>query len=117
MKRWYTLLGPEDVEKLLAAPRPGERFYFRDKAMLEMLCGTGCRLAEIVKLTLDDMHLKRGCTGDGERTVRLERRVVDAIRAYLDEQRDRLVRTTPACPFVFVSRAGRALTREWSGTW
>src|SRR5262249_11041638 len=34
------------------------------------------------------------------------------LRSYLSEQRPELVRAVPDCPWVFVSRGGRALTRE-----
>ena len=33
------VLSPESVEKLLAAPRPEDRFYLRDRAILESLIG------------------------------------------------------------------------------
>jgi integrase/recombinase XerD len=44
--------------------------------------------------------------------VPLGRLAVNALRAYLSKQRPRLVRTAPDAPWVFVSRGGRALTRE-----
>src|SRR5467141_1216583 len=35
------VLSPESVEKLLASPQPLDRFYLRDKALLETLYATG----------------------------------------------------------------------------
>ena len=37
------VLSPEAVERLLRAPRPGDRFCLRDRALLETLYATGCR--------------------------------------------------------------------------
>src|SRR5262245_21629499 len=111
------VLSPESVEKLLAAPQPEERFYLRDKALLETLYATGSRASEVVGLTTADLHLDSAfckCTGKGnkQRVVPLGKPAVKALRAYLDEQRPDLVRANPAAPWVFVSRGGRALTRE-----
>jgi len=111
------VLSPESVEKLLAAPLTGERFYLRDKALLEVLYATGSRASEVVGLKLDDLHLDSGflrCMGKGskQRIVPLGKPALQAIRAYLDEHRPRLTRTNPDATAVFVSRGGRPLTRE-----
>src|SRR5205823_9101569 len=111
------VLSPESVEKLLAAPQAADRFYLRDKALLETLYATGCRASEVVDLKLADLFLdsKFGkCIGKGskQRVVPLGRAALDALRDYLSEQRPELVRANPDAPSVFVSRAGKALTRE-----
>jgi integrase/recombinase XerD len=111
------VLSPESVEKLLAGPLPGERFYLRDRALLETLYATGSRASEVVGLCLEDLHLESGfakCHGKGnkQRVVPLGRPAVEALGAYLQDQRPHLVRTVPDAPWVFVSRGGRALTRE-----
>jgi integrase/recombinase XerD len=111
------VLSPESVEKLLAAPLPRERFYLRDRAILETLYATGSRASEVIHLKLNDLHLDSGfckCLGKGgkQRVVPLGDAARRALRAYLDEQRPTLVRAVGDSPFVFVSRGGRALTRE-----
>jgi integrase/recombinase XerD len=111
------VLSPESVEKLLAAPQPEERFFLRDRAFLETLYATGSRASEVVGLRLEDLHLDSGfckCQGKGskQRVVPLGRPAVEALRGYLEGQRPRLVRAAPEAPWVFVSRGGRALTRE-----
>src|SRR2546423_2259712 len=50
------VLSPEGVEKLLASPQPQERFFLRDKALLETLYATGSRASEVVGLTLAHLH-------------------------------------------------------------
>jgi integrase/recombinase XerD len=111
------VLSPESVEKLLAAPLPVERFFLRDRALLETLYATGSRASEVVGLRLADLYLDSRfckCLGKGnkQRVVPLGRPAVEALRAYLDDLRPRLVRAVPDAPWVFVSRGGRALTRE-----
>jgi integrase/recombinase XerD len=105
------------VEKLLTAPQPGERFFLRDKALLETLYATGSRASEVVGLKKEDVFLDERfckCLGKGskQRVVPLGRAAVDALQAYLADQRPKLVRTAPETPWVFVSRGGKALTRE-----
>jgi integrase/recombinase XerD len=111
------VLSPESVEKLLAGPQPGERFFLRDRALLETLYATGCRASEVVGLRMDNLFLDSGfckCLGKGnkQRVVPLGQPAVKALRAYLDELRPKLVQTAPDVPWVFVSRGGRFLTRE-----
>jgi integrase/recombinase XerD len=111
------VLSPESVEKLLAAPHPSERFFLRDRALLETLYATGSRASEVVGLKLADLYLDSGfckCFGKGnkQRVVPLGGPAREAIRAYLEALRPRLAATAPDAPWVFVSRGGRALTRE-----
>ncbi|HEY1861214.1 MAG TPA: site-specific tyrosine recombinase XerD [Gemmataceae bacterium] len=110
------VLSPEAVEKLLAAPLPIDRFYLRDKALLETLYATGGRASEVVGLKLADVYLDSAfckCMGKGskQRLVPLGRPAIEALRDYLTELRPKLTRTHPDSPWVFVSRGGRALTR------
>jgi integrase/recombinase XerD len=111
------VLSPESVEKLLAAPLPAERFFLRDKAILETLYATGSRASEVVSLQMQDLHLDGAfckCTGKGskQRVVPLGKPAISALRNYLERQRVELVHRSADCPHVFVSRGGRALTRE-----
>ncbi len=111
------VLSPESVEKLLAAPQPQERFFLRDKAILETMYATGNRASEVVGLKLDDVFLDSKfckCTGKGgkQRVIPLGRIAVNALRTYLEKLRPQLIRTAPDAPWVFVSRGGKQLTRE-----
>jgi len=105
------------VEKLLAAPRASDRFYLRDRALLETLYATGSRASEVVGLRLADVYLDSAfckCRGKGskERIIPLGRQAIHALRDYLGGQRGELTRASGDVPWVFVSRGGRALTRE-----
>jgi integrase/recombinase XerD len=111
------VLNPESVEKLLEAPLRDDRFFLRDRALLETLYATGCRASEVVGLRLADLHLDSGfckCVGKGskQRVVPLGKPALQALQRYLQETRPRLVRAVPDAPWVFVSRGGQGLTRE-----
>jgi integrase/recombinase XerD len=110
------VLSPDAVAKLLAAPLAIDRFYLRDKALLETLYATGGRASEVVGLKLVDVHLDSAfckCTGKGskQRLVPLGRPGIEALRDYLTVLRPKLTRANANAPWVFVSRGGRALTR------
>jgi integrase/recombinase XerD len=110
------VLSPESVEKLLAAPQSIERFYLRDRAILELMYATGSRASEVVGLKLDDVYLDSAfikCFGKGnkQRVVPLGKPAVEALREYLNELRPKLARANDT-PWVFVSRGSKALTRE-----
>lgn len=111
------VLSPESVEKLLAAPQPSDRFYLRDRAILETLYATGSRASEVVGLKLEDMYLDSNfckCLGKGnkQRVVPLGRPAVEALKTYLSDLRPKLVRVAAEAPWVFVSRGGNGLSRE-----
>jgi integrase/recombinase XerD len=109
------VLSPETVDKLLEAPMLGERFYHRDRALLETLYATGCRASEVVGLRLEELHLDKAylkCEGKGgkQRVVPLGRPAVSVLSTYLEQQRPQLVHGESE--YVFLSRGGKALTRE-----
>src|SRR5207302_6227229 len=110
-------LSPENVNKLLEAPLPLDRYCLRDRALLETLYATGSRASEVVGLKLADLHLEPGfckCFGKGnkQRIVPLGRVAINALRAYLERLRPQLIQSAPETPWVFVSRGGKKLTRE-----
>lgn len=111
------VLSPESIDKLLAAPRSDDRFYLRDKALLETLYATGSRASEVVNLKLVDLVLDSRfckCFGKGEkqRVVPLGDPAILVIRAYLRDLRPKLIQSCPGSPWVFVSKVGKRLTRE-----
>ncbi len=111
------VLSPASVDKLLAAPCSEDRFFLRDRALLETLYASGSRASETVDLQVADMHLDAGfckCTGKGskQRVIPLGAPAVSALRTYLHDLRPLLLKGDLDNPWVFVSKAGRRLTRE-----
>jgi integrase/recombinase XerD len=119
-KLWQRIpqvLSPQAVDQLLKAPQPGDRFYLRDRALLETLYATGCRASEVVSLKVADVYLDAGfckCFGKGnkQRVVPLGRPAVAALREYLGAvdgpDAGRLSLPTGLC---FTTKSGRPLTR------
>jgi len=131
-----------DVERLLqvAGDLPAQR---RDRALLELLYGTGARISEAVGLDLDDLYLTGAHGPDGAHgrdgahgpdgvpgTVRLagkggKQRIVPvgryaraALDAYLVQARPAMAasaRSGQASPAVFLNARGGRLTRQ--GAW
>jgi len=118
-KRWRTLPSPlssEAVARLVEAPPSDRPIGLRDRAILEVLYGSGLRVSELTALRLEDLHLDLGtlrCVGKGskERIVPLGRHAVQALEAWLHGGRPALMRGAPARA-LFLSRTGRPLTRE-----
>src|SRR5260370_897380 len=100
------VLSPDSVDRLLSAPRADERFFLRDRALLDAPYATGSRGSEVVGLRLADMHLDSGfckCTGKGskQRVVPIGEHAAMALRAYLHNLRPRLVKSDDV-PCLFV---------------
>ena len=118
--RLPTVLGPAAVEKLLAAPDAATPLGIRDRAALETLYATGCRVSEVAHLRARDLDLKAGiarCVGKGdkERIVPLGSKARAAIAVYLERVRPILIRRHPETESVFASKSGRPLSRV--GLW
>jgi len=117
-QRVPTVLSSSEIDKLLSSPRPPRPWWRRDRAMLEMLYATGCRVSELSLLRPRDVHLaERYCLchgkGDKQRVVPVGRRAVEAVEAYLEHERPKLAarRETPSQFLLLSSRGGR-LRRE-----
>ena len=109
-----TVLSPEAVDKLLAAPTRQDRYPLRDRALLAVMYATGCRTSEVIDLTLETVHLAEGyCRalgkGNKERLVSLNPVAIAALEAYLTHERPKLAR--PDTRHLFISRSGKPLTR------
>ena len=116
-ERIPSVLSPREVTRFLAAPRKLEKYYFRDRALLEMLYATGCRVSEVSNLRLQDLRLQERycqCTGKGnkQRIAPLGQAAIDAVDLYLQRQRPELARDTDQPDWLFLSRSGKQLRRE-----
>ncbi len=117
-QRVPVVLSTSEIEALLTAPRPPRSWWRRDRAILELLYATGCRVSELSILRPRDVHLaERYCLchgkGDKQRVVPLGRQAVNAVEAYLEHEREKLARhrETPSQFLLLSSRGGR-LRRE-----
>jgi integrase/recombinase XerC len=117
----------EEAAGFMALPE-GEGFGpARDRAILEFLYSTGCRVAEAANLTLDRLDLDGGSArvmgkGSKERVVFLARPAKAALDAYLSFRAERMRRVGAAIgtgerkEYLFVNAKGGRLTErgiEW----
>jgi integrase/recombinase XerD len=107
-----------DVERILdAAGAPGTALALRDRALLELLYGSGARISEAVGLDVDDVDLEtrtvllRG-KGSKERLVPFGTLAAEAVEAYLVRARPTLVTGGPARAAMFLNARGGRLSRQ-----
>ena len=108
----------KEVEELLRTPDEKKPQGLRDRAMLEVLYGSGLRVSELASLKLAEVNLEDGflvCRGKGgkERIVPLGRSACGAVARYLAEVRPLVV--SGEREELFLSRRGKAFTRQ--GLW
>lgn len=114
-RRLPSTLSEKDAERLLdAADRT--KTPMRDRALLEVLYGSGLRVSEALGLTLDRIHLEEGAVrvvgkGDKERVVPLGGPAKKALTRYIESERPRLARAGPRHE-VFLSPRGNKLSRQ-----
>ena len=107
-----------EVERLLdAADLGGTAAGLRDRALLEVLYGSGARISEAVGLDVDDLDLTRGLVrlrgkGGKERIVPIGGPAVAAVEAYLVRVRPDLARRGRGTPAVFCNLRGGRLSRQ-----
>ena len=111
-------LGAEAVNTLLQSIDPSDIPYgARDRAMLEMLYGSGLRVSELVNLRADQVDWEENflrITGKGNKTryVPLGGVAAKALRSYLTYARSRLLRNGRRADVLFLSNRGERLTRD-----
>ena len=107
------------VDRFLAAPKRYDTYWQRDRAMLELLYATGCRVSEVSQLLLANVHLSEGyCQVEGkgskQRIVPVGAQAIEFIEVYLRDLRPALLGNRPpeASPWLILSRSGKRLLRE-----
>ena len=117
-RRLPKALSVDDVLALLAAaggedtPRG-----LRDRALLELLYGTGARISEAVGLAVDDVDLQAATVllhgkGGKDRIVPLGSFGRAAVEAYLVRGRPPLAAAGRGTPRLFLNRQGTGLSRQ-----
>ena len=118
-KRLPKALPLSDVEAILeAAGAPQTVLALRDRALLEVLYGTGARISEAVGLDVDDLDTVDGTVllrgkGGKERLVPVGGYARDAVAAYLTRARLELGAGGPA---MFLNSRGGRLSRQSAWT-
>ncbi len=117
-KRVPSVLTAKEVELLLEQPKDIDLKGIRDKAMLEFAYATGMRVTEIISLNVEDVNLEEGYVvcknGNKQRNIPLGTMSLKALKEYIEEARDILIKTASE-PALFVNINGTRLTRQ--GFW
>lgn len=116
-----TFLGVDAAKEVVEAPEPYDAEGLRDRAILEMLYGSGLRVSELVGLDLGQIDLAQGGAatvhvlgkGNKERVVPIGSHAVTALAKYL-AKRDELAAagagsSPDAARAVFLSARGQRL--------
>jgi integrase/recombinase XerD len=121
-KRLPKALPIGDIEAILeAAGAPGTALALRDRALLEMLYGTGARISEAIGLDVDDLDLKQGSVllrgkGSKERMVPVGTYATEAVSAYLVRGRPALSSAGKGNAAMFLNARGGRLSRQSAWT-
>ena len=110
-------LSVEEVSRILEAPFPATPQGLRDRAMLELMYGSGLRASELCAIEIQAINFADGVVrvrgkGSKDRIVPVGGRAVAAIRDYLSEDgRPRLAKPKTGSA-LFISTWGKAISRK-----
>lgn len=118
------VLSVDEVSRLLDAAAVGgssDPVVLRDKALLEFMYATGCRVSEAVGTNLDDIDLEEQVVrlmgkGSKQRLVPLGSYACNAVTAYLNAGRGELERRStakvPERRALFLNKRGKRISRQ-----
>lgn len=114
MKKLPSTLSIEEVDILLDIETVTP-FDYRNKAMLELIYGTGLRISELLSLTLNDVDLVNctvRCMGKGrkERTVPINDYIIESLSNYLNVRSQ--LEKKQKYHELFLNNHGKPITRQ-----
>lgn len=116
-KKLPEIMSVEQVTNLLNQPCGDTPKEIRDKAMLELLYGTGIRVSELISLKVSDVNLRTGCLNckpsGKERVIPFGQKAKQALVRYLQEARDAMIAEDNQ--ILFVNCNGKPMSRQ--GFW
>jgi integrase/recombinase XerD len=115
-RRLPGLISPEQVARIVTAPDTATPQGLRDRAMLELMYGSGLRVSELCGLELQAIDAESAIVrvrgkGSKDRLVPVGETSLVALRTYLEAGRPRLVRPRTGSA-LFLSARGVALSRK-----
>ncbi len=109
------ILSTTEIEAIISSINPDNRFYYRDRAIIEVLYSCGLRVSEICDLKvknlfLDDDLIKVSGKGSKERSLPIGGIAKIDLVNYIEKSRNSFLKNKTSS-FVFLSKNGRSLTR------
>ena len=111
-------LSEKEVDALLAAPDVDTPGGLRDKAMIELLYATGLRVTELISVQTGLINLEAGYIrtmgkGSKERLIPVGDEANGWIARYLKQGRQAFLKEGRTSPYLFLSRRGQKLSRQY----
>ncbi len=110
----------EEIDKMFDLIVGDTPMDLRNRAMLELLYGSGLRISELLDLKMNNFSTKKKeiyviGKGDKERVIPLSENSIEAIRIWLDKGKTHL----PLKPggYLFVNKNGDRLSRQYVWKW
>lgn len=113
-KKLPVVLSVDEIDALITATLGNEPLELRNRAIIELLYGSGLRITELLELKLSDLHINIGFInvigkGNKERIVPLGEEAQHALKRYLESARP-LLKKIPG-ELLFVNKNGGKLSR------
>ncbi|MBP3222860.1 MAG: site-specific tyrosine recombinase XerD [Actinomycetaceae bacterium] len=110
-------LSVDEIQRLLDTTNGDDIISMRDKALLEIMYGTGARVSEAVNITIDDIDLHESSIrlfgkGKKERVLPLGSYAKTALETYLVRSRPALSAKGKGNSYVFLNKRGNQLSRQ-----
>lgn len=109
------VLSVDEVVRILeVASKPGA-LGLRNKALLELIYGSGLRVSELLDIKMGDIHIRERYVivhgkGSKDRLVPISDMAILALRRYMTEGRPELLKTNNS--YLFVNNSGGKLSRQ-----
>lgn len=115
-RRLPQVLTIQEVDMLMEQPNPTMLLGLRDRAMLELIYGTGIRVSELLAIQLEDLNVMAGflrCVGKGrkERIVPVNQASIRWVQRYLARSRPLLIKGRGERS-LFLNAHGRPMSRQ-----
>ena len=109
------VLSLDEIDSLLDI-KIVDSFSARNKAMLELMYGSGLRVSELINLNINDINLDSDIVrtigkGNKERIIPIGDYARDSVKIYIEEYRDSMLKNR-VCDKLFLNNHGLGMTRQ-----
>ena len=116
-KNLPTVLSVEEVVKILEISDVDSPLGYRNKALLELIYGSGLRVSELLDIRMRDVHLDESYVlvqgkGGKERIVPISDIAIIALRKYMTDPNGRQKLMKKPLPYLFINNEGGKLSRQ-----
>ena len=116
-KNLPTVLSVEEVVKILEISDVDSPLGYRNKALLELIYGSGLGVSELLDIRMRDVHLDESYVlvqgkGGKERIVPISDIAIIALRKYMTDPNGRQKLMKKPLPYLFINNEGGKLSRQ-----